>query len=73
MNNKVRMTIHFPENYDADAIDALIENDFPEADQWYNDREVRFLGTAERSQELLRAIETFELHDSVRVWAIKDE
>ena len=71
MNNKVRMTIHFRENYDADAIDALVEEKFPEADLWYDDREVRFIGTAERSQELIRAIETIETHDGVRVTTIK--
>jgi hypothetical protein len=69
--NKVRMTIHFRENYDADAIDALVEEKFPEADLWYDDREVRFIGTAERSQELIRAIETIETHDGVRVTTIK--
>lgn len=69
--NKVRMTIHFPENYDEDTIDALIEQKFPEADLWYREREVRFTGSAERSQELLRAIETISEHDSVRVVVIK--
>jgi len=69
--NKVRMTIHFRENYDVDAIEALVEEKFPEADLWYDDREVRFIGTAERSQELIRAIETIETHDGVRVTTIK--
>lgn len=65
--NKVRMTIHFPVNYDEDAIDVLIENKFPEADLWYNEREVRFVGLAERAQELLRAVETISEHDGVRL------
>ena len=65
--NKVRMTIHFPETYDEDAIDALVENKFPEADLWTREREVRFTGSSERSQELLRAIETIGEYDGVRL------
>ena len=71
MNNKVRTTIHFPENYDADAIEALVEEKFPEADLWYDNREVRFIGAAERSQELIRAIESIETHDGVRITTIQ--
>lgn len=67
MNNKVRMTIHFRENYDADAIEALMDEKFPEADLWPREREVRFAGSAERSQELIRAIETIETHDGIRI------
>lgn len=65
--NKVRMFIHFPETYDEDAIDALVEEKFPEADLWYLEREIRFYGSAERSQELLRAVEAIDAHDSVRI------
>lgn len=69
--NRVKMSIHFPENYDENAIDALIEKDFPEADLWYDDRTIRFLGSAERSQELLRAVETIDMHDAITVTVIK--
>lgn len=65
--DKVRMKIHFPENYDEDAIDALLDEKFPEATLMYKDRLITFVGSAERSQELLRAIETIDKHDSVRV------
>lgn len=65
--DKVRMTIHFPANYDEDIIDTLVEEKFPEADLWYGDREIRFVGAAERSQELLRAVEAVEKHDDVRI------
>lgn len=68
--DRVRMTIHFPESYDGDAIDNLVESEFPEADLWFNEREIRFMGSAERSQELLRAVEAIETHDSVRVTRI---
>lgn len=61
------MTIHFPETYDEDAIDALIEQKYPEADLWPREREVRFVGSSERSQELLRAIETIGEYDGVRL------
>lgn len=65
--NRVRMVIGFPENYDEDAIDALVEENFPEADLWYREKEIRFCGLAERSQELLRAVETICEHSSVRL------
>lgn len=65
--NKVRMFIHLAEGYDENAIDYLIEDSFPEADLWYADREIRFRGTLERSQELLLAVETICKHDRVRV------
>ena len=65
--DKVRTTIHFPEGYDENTIDALVEAKFPEADLWNEDREIRFVGSAERSQELIRAVEATEKHDGVRV------
>lgn len=62
----VRMSIHFPEDYDESTVYNLVENNFPEADLWAESREIRFVGTAERSQELLRAVEAIEKHDAVR-------
>lgn len=54
---KNRYDIHFKENYDVDGVDEICET-FPEAQQWYKDKRVRFYGTAERCQEFLRAVAT---------------
>lgn len=65
MKNNVYMRIHLTDNSEYDVVDELIEQKFPEADLWPAEREVRFAGTAERSQELLRAIEAVAEHDKV--------
>ena len=39
---------------------GFFNKDFDEADQWYSDCCVRFNGTPERLQELIRAIRTVE-------------
>ena len=56
---KIRARIYFKGNYDVDAVDNICE-DFDEADQWYQEGSVRFNGTPERLQELIRAIRTVE-------------
>ena len=63
---KVRARIYFKGNYDVDAVDGIIQNGFEEADQWYNEGSVRFIGTPERLQELLRALRTVETNLDVR-------
>lgn len=56
---KIRARIYFKENYDVDAIEEICDK-FAEADQWYEERCVRFIGHPERLQELIRAIKTVE-------------
>lgn len=56
---EIRARIYFKGNYDVDAVDNICE-EFNEADQWYSDCCVRFHGTPERLQELVRAIRTVE-------------
>lgn len=51
--------IHFNDNYDVDAVDEIVW-DFAEAMHYYDDKEVRFFGTAERLEEFKRAIATVE-------------
>ena len=41
------------------AVEEIVEQ-FKEADLWYREKEVRFIGTAERFQELVRAVKTVE-------------
>lgn len=57
---EIRARIYFKGNYDVDAVDELLYEEFDEADQWYNDCCIRFHGTPERFQELVRAIKTIE-------------
>lgn len=54
---KIRYDIHFKENYNTEGVDEICET-FPEAQQWYADKRVRFYGTSERCQEFLRAVAT---------------
>lgn len=54
---KNRYNIYFEDNYDVDGVDEICEI-FPEAQQWYEDKKVRFHGTAERYQEFRRAVAT---------------
>lgn len=63
--NKVRARIYFKGNYDVDAVDNICDR-FDESDQWYNEGSVRFIGTSERLQELLRALRTVEPNLDVR-------
>ena len=65
--NKVRLTIHFPDDYNEDAIDALIEQKYPEADLWYKEREIRFIGSYDRGQELIADVEDISPHDSIKM------
>ena len=53
----MRGSIYFNENYDENGIEEIVEQ-FKEADLWYREKEVRFIGTAERFQELVRAVKT---------------
>ena len=55
----MRGSIHFNDNYDVDGVEEIVEQ-FKEADLWYREKEVRFIGTAERFQELVRAVKTVE-------------
>jgi hypothetical protein len=55
----MRGSIYFNEGYDVDGVEEIVEQ-FKEADLWYREKEVRFIGTAERFQELVRAIKTVE-------------
>ena len=50
---KIRKTIHF-ENPDNDIFDELYDS-FNEVDFFYNENFIRFHGTPERFQELMRA------------------
>lgn len=64
---QVRMRIVFPKDYDEKGVEKLIDDKFPdEADLWYNDRAVTFLGLAERGEELLRALNTIGEYRLVR-------
>lgn len=63
--NKVRVRILFPVNYDEDTINSLVEQKFPEADLMFAQRTLVFVGSAERSQELLRAVRAVSKYDSV--------
>lgn len=62
---EVRTTIHFPDGYDVDGIDDIV-NGFNEAWHDYEEHTVYFNGSAERSNELVRAVETVAKHDAVR-------
>lgn len=53
----MRGSIYFNEGYDVGGIEEIVEQ-FKEADIWYREKQVRFNGTAERFQELLRAVKT---------------
>jgi hypothetical protein len=55
----MRGSIYFNEGYDVDGVEEIVEQ-FKEADLWYREKEVRFIGTAERFQELVRAVKTVE-------------
>lgn len=65
MWRNVYMRITLKETADYNAIDELIDEKFPEADLWYDQNEIRFVGSTERSQELLRAIDAIAGHDKV--------
>lgn len=62
---EVRTTIHFPDGYDMDAVDEIVDK-FDEAWHDYQSQTVYFNGSSERSNELVRAIDTAGKHDAVR-------
>lgn len=51
--------VHFKDGYDVDGVDEICDK-FPEAEQYYEQKAVRFYGTPERYQEFLRAVQTVE-------------
>lgn len=53
----MRGRIYFNDDYDVDGIEEICEK-FKEADLWYKDKTIRYIGTEERFQELLRAVKT---------------
>ena len=56
---KIRARIYFKEGCDIDAIENICEG-FDEADIFYAEPYIRFYGSPERLQELVRAIRTVE-------------
>lgn len=57
--DQIKMDIYFNENYDYEAVDDICQN-FEGATLWYDEGRLRFEGTPERCQELIRAIKTVE-------------
>ena len=47
----MRGSIYFNDNYDVDGVEEIVEQ-FKEADLWYREKEVRFIGTAEKGSTL---------------------